>query len=130
MSSKTAADAARRPWSVALRLTVWYAAAAFALVAVATAYQYWALARNMDREDDQYLADKVAEFRHVLDHDPSDQAALQREVSSVAGGRLLVRLDPGDGSAAVESPGMAGLLPAAVFPRPNDDPPVGDARAA
>src|SRR5579885_1099280 len=111
MSSRPAADP-RRPWSIALRLTVWYAAAGFALVLVATGYLYWALVRNLDREDDQFLADKAAEVRRALD----DPAAL-RQVVPAGGdreaGRLFVRVAPG----TVETPGMAQVLPPEVFPR-------------
>src|SRR4051812_32751506 len=115
MSSKTAAEP--RPWSVALRLTVWYAAAGFALVLVATGYLYWALARNLDREDDQFLADKVAEVRRVLEERPGDRAALEQEVASTSAGGFFVRVVPdGVGRDTVETPGMAPLLPPGVFP--------------
>ncbi len=117
MSSKPAAEAGCRPWSIALRLTVWYAAAAFALVLVATGYLYWALARNLDREDDQFLADKVAEVRRVLEERPGDRAALEQEVASASAGGFFVRvvLD-GVGRDTVETPGMVRLLPPGVFP--------------
>ncbi len=42
MSSKIAPDPSRRPWSLAARLTAWYAGSAFALVLVATGFLYWA----------------------------------------------------------------------------------------
>src|SRR4051812_40614385 len=116
MSSKTAAEP--RPWSVALRLTVWYAAAGFALVLAATGYLYWALARNLDREDDQFLADRVAAVRRVLEERPGDRAALGQEVAAAgAAGRLFVRvvLD-GTGRDTVETPGMAAILPPGAFP--------------
>ncbi|OWK35610.1 heavy metal sensor histidine kinase [Fimbriiglobus ruber] len=126
MSSKSAGNRIRpprRPWSIALRLTVWYAAAGFALVLGATGYLYWALAQNMDREDDQFLADKIGEVCRVLDDRPGDRAALEQEVLSSRGGaeheagRLFVRVVPADGSAAVETPGMDQILPRDVFPR-------------
>ena len=65
MSSNPAPE--RRPWSLAARLTVWYAAVTFALVLAATGYLFWALARNMDREDDQFIEDAPeAVGRHLL----------------------------------------------------------------
>ena len=59
MSSNTGAEP--RPWSLALRLTLWYAGSAFALILVATGYLYWALVQQLDEEDDEWLAGKVAE---------------------------------------------------------------------
>lgn len=118
MSSNPAAETGRRPWSIALRLTVWYAAAGFALVLAATGYLYWSLARQLDHEDDQFLADKVREVQRVLEERPGDRAALEREVAAGAGGRLLVRVAPdGDGRNTVETPGMTRLIPWDAFPR-------------
>jgi two-component system heavy metal sensor histidine kinase CusS len=118
MSSKPAAEAGRRPWSIALRLTVWYAAAAFALVLVATGYLYWALVRNLEREDDQFLADKVRAVRRMLDDWPGNRAALEQEAAAGAGGRLLVPVSPdGDGPNTDETPGMSQLVPWDAFPR-------------
>src|SRR5436309_662763 len=108
MSSRPAAEPARRPWSIALRLTVWYAAAAFALVLLATGYLYWALARNLDREDDQFLADEVAAVRAALGEGAGDRAALERAVAAAGARRLLVRVAPAAGGpGAVEAPGMS-----------------------
>src|SRR5262245_12065871 len=133
MSSNPAADPAPRPWSIAGRLTVWYAAAAFALVLVATGYLYWALARNLDREDDQFLADKVRAVRRVLADRPGDRSALEQEVATGRAGRFFVRVAPDrDGRDTVETPGMAQLLPWDVFPRVGAAPgeQTGEYRAA
>jgi two-component system heavy metal sensor histidine kinase CusS len=100
----------RRPWSIALRLSVWYAAAAFALVLVATGYLYFALVRNLDREDDQFLADKAATVRRVTD----DRKELRREVADIPD-RLFVRVSV-NGEGSVETPGMSGVLPSRAFP--------------
>jgi len=45
--------------SLAARLTLWYTASAFLLIFLVTVFLYWVLNSNLDREDDQYLADKV-----------------------------------------------------------------------
>src|SRR5262245_17677906 len=111
MSSNPAGEG-YRPWSLALRLTAWYAAAAFALVLFATGYLYWGLTRTLDREDDQFLTDRVREVRRV----GSDRAALAREAPS--GDRLLVRILLTDGHPPIESPGLAGVLPRERFPPP------------
>src|SRR5436309_15202027 len=88
MSSKTAPDpppirsaGAPRPWSLAARLTAWYAGSAFALVLATSGFLYWALEQNLDREDDQSLRDQVQALRGVLQSGPSDPAAVRREAA-------------------------------------------------
>src|SRR5438132_305917 len=89
MSSKIAPDVppsaraafpSARAWSLAARLTAWYAASAFALVLAATGFFYWASVRNLDRQDDQLLGDRVRVLQSVLRNKPGDTAALRREV--------------------------------------------------
>jgi two-component system heavy metal sensor histidine kinase CusS len=113
MSSNPAPD--RRPWSLAVRLTVWYAVVTFALVFAATGYLYWGLARNLDKEDDQFLVDKVTAIRRVLEERPGDRAALEQYVSAASTGRLFLRVRPPTGSLVV-SPGMDDLVPSERFP--------------
>ena len=53
MSSNSAPERAprhKRPWSLAARLTAWYAASAFTLILVATGSLYWGLITNLDQE--------------------------------------------------------------------------------
>jgi two-component system heavy metal sensor histidine kinase CusS len=73
-------EPARASWSIATRLTLWYAAAAFVLVAVATGSLYWVLARSVERHDDQFLADNMRIVRGLLRERPRDDAALRQEV--------------------------------------------------
>src|SRR5438445_13817397 len=92
MSSKDAVEAApvrpaRRPWSLAARLTVWYAGSAFLLILGATGFLYWALLTNLDREDDEFLADRVRVLRALLRDRPGDEAALRRAVAGEQGAR-------------------------------------------
>lgn len=49
-----------RPWSLALRLTTWYAAAAFLLVTGAAIVQYRTLVGSLSGEDDQLLLERLA----------------------------------------------------------------------
>lgn len=49
-----------RPWSLALRLTVWYAATAFLLVAAVAWVQYRTLRSDLAGEDDQLLLQTLA----------------------------------------------------------------------
>jgi two-component system, OmpR family, heavy metal sensor histidine kinase CusS len=113
----------RRPWSLAARLTVWYAAVTFALVFAATGYLYWALARNLDREDDQFLLDKVTAVRRVMEQSPGDRAVLEQYVRAASTDRVFLRVSPGSGRPAVESPGMPAILPPGMFPDVSSPPP-------
>ncbi len=112
----------RRPWSLAARLTAWYAGSAFALILVATSFLYWALAASLDQEDDATLARKVQILRAVLRDRPGDLAALRQEAAPGGEGGphadVYLRLLDDDGRAAVETPGMAEILPPTVFPPP------------
>src|SRR5438552_1113220 len=75
-----ATDHARQAWSLATRLTAWYAASAFTLVVVATGFLYWVLVADLDRETDESLADQVHILRKLLLDRPEDKAALVQEV--------------------------------------------------
>jgi len=55
-----------RGWSLATRLTVWYTATSFCLVAGATWIQYRTLARDLAAEDDQLLLETLAAARNGL----------------------------------------------------------------
>src|SRR5437764_12440605 len=95
MSSKTAPEPRReprrrRPWPLAARLAAWYAGTAFLLVLLATAFWYWVLATNLDREDDDLLADKVQALRVVL-RDSPDVRWLRDEVERESASRQHVR---------------------------------------
>src|SRR5947209_7837595 len=116
MSWKTGPDAPRA-WSLAARLTAWYVGSAFLLVLSATGFLYWALAPNLDREDDEYLTEKVRAVQALLDRG-LDGDALRQEVATVVGsdsGRIFVSaLDPQRGFAM---PGMYDAIPGDAFPR-------------
>jgi two-component system heavy metal sensor histidine kinase CusS len=112
MSSKTAPEAAgRRSWSLAARLTAWYACSAFVLVLAATGALYWALAASLDRDDDAYLAATV----HALRHRPDDPADPRAEAES---DKLSVRILDDTGRTLAQTPGMDEALPPAAFPAP------------
>jgi two-component system heavy metal sensor histidine kinase CusS len=133
MSSKSGPEprAAPRAWSLAARLTVWYTASAFALVLGATGFLYWVLATNLDREDDESLADEVRVLGTALRDRPDDPAALRQEAERASATRpsapLYVRVLNAEGRPVAETPGMADVLPPAVFPPPGgaDTEPAG-----
>ncbi len=128
MSSKRATDwPPRRPWSLAARLTAWYAGSAFALVLVATGLLYWGLRTSLDREDEEDLADKVRVLRVLLRDRPGDLDAVRRQAEWGWAARehtqVHLRLLDGAGRVVLETPGMGEAIPAAAFPTapPGDD---------
>ena len=124
MSSKHAPDAARAapkpPWSLAARLTAWYAGSAFLLILAAVGFLYWVLARSLDREDDNQIADQVRVLRDLLAERPGDLVAVRQEAEQEFQSRqhtqVYVRLLDAGGRVLVETPGMSKLLAPSAFP--------------
>ena len=109
------AAAAFRPWSLAARLTVWYVGSAFALVLCATGFLYWVLYTNLDREDDQFLADKVHILRALLRERPDDIKSIKREAEEEWAGRQVAQIAQPSGLSTLPQPG-AGLAPGRTTP--------------
>jgi two-component system heavy metal sensor histidine kinase CusS len=118
-----------RAWSLAARLTAWYAGSAFALVLAATGYLYWTSVSNLDREDDQLLGDRVRALRAVMLNRPDDTAAIRQEVDEEWEAhertRVHMRILDDRGKILVETPEMSRLLPASSFPIPTAEPEQG-----
>ena len=121
-----AGRARRRPWSVATRLTIWYAISAFSLIAVATGLLYWVLIRNLDRADDRLLADKARVIGAMLLNRPDDDAAIRQEVEEAWKARqdtqVYVRVLDARGQITAETPGMREVLPVDAFAAPVAEP--------
>jgi two-component system heavy metal sensor histidine kinase CusS len=113
---------ARPAWSLATRLTVWYTASAIALVALASGFLYWALVTNLEREDDEELADKIRILRELVQGPLADFQAVKRQVelgwTSRQYAAIYARVCDAQGRTLVETPGMSGLLSPDVFPVP------------
>ncbi len=128
MSSKNVPNNLRSPrrharhWSISRRLTVLYAASSFLMLVLATAYLYWSLVGNLDREDNAFLADKIRVLRTLLRERPQETVLLKEEAqSSGASPRPLqyyLRVLNSKREPVVESPGMSNLVAGARFPRP------------
>jgi two-component system heavy metal sensor histidine kinase CusS len=116
-------------WSLAVRLTAWYAVGAFAVVLGATSFLYFTLAANFSREEDQFLANEVEVLRSLLRHRPEDEKALRHEMELSWTTRQYVqvhiRILDEQGRTLLETPGMSNLLPPALFGTPQ---PVAAAR--
>lgn len=128
MSSKTAGEsvplarAARRPWSLAVRLAAGFAVAGFLLILAALAFPYVALQGNLDREDNESLADKAAAVQDLIRKDSADAAKLgeelRRESEPQFSEPVFTRVMSADGAVIAESRGMRDVLPASMFPPP------------
>ena len=108
-------------WSLASRLTIWYAASAFVLVLIVTVLLYAGLERNLDREDDGLIADKLR-ILSVLLQDPQQHTKeieedVQLEWSVSRHSPMYVRILDGKSRTIIETPGMREQLPLDSFPR-------------
>jgi len=111
--------------SLAARLTLWYTASAFLLIFLVTVFLYWVLNSNLDREDDEFLANKIHILSTILRDKPDDLAALKQEVvwESTAPPlvQVYVRILDRDGKTVLETPGMKADLAPDVFPVPQNN---------
>jgi two-component system heavy metal sensor histidine kinase CusS len=120
MSSTKPAESGRG--SLAARLTLWYSAFAVALMLASTSYLYWALAKNLEREDDGVLKDQIHILQVLLREHPEMSEGIRQEVELESGARqhsrIYIRILDGTGKSLAETPGMDQKLPAELFPPP------------
>src|ERR1700687_3061262 len=111
----------RKPLSLAMRLTLWYAISAFVMIAGATGFLYWGLVTRLDRADDEFLGDKIHILRLLLRDQPDDDRMLKEEVEWEPGarqnGQVYVRILDQSGKSRLETPGMDEALSSALFPQ-------------
>ena len=110
-------------WSISRRLTLCYVAATGILLVLAAAYLYWSQVSNLEREDTDFLVNKIQDCRRVLQERPNDTAMLVNEIQVEASASLIkyyVRLLDERGRILLETSGMSGLLPVALFPASAD----------
>ncbi len=126
-SSQNAKPARSRQWSLARRLTVFYVATTAVLLILAAVYLYWSQVANLDREDNDFLVNKIQDCRRVIAEGSSDAQLLSNEVQIEPAASLIkyyVRLLDNSGQSIMETAGMAKLLPVRVIRAPAnaDDP--------
>jgi two-component system heavy metal sensor histidine kinase CusS len=96
------------------------------LVLAATGFLYWATIRNLDREDDQVLGDRVRAVRAVMMKRPGDTSAMSQEVDEEWEAhertRVHIRILAQEDKVVVETPGMSRVLPSSSFPAPTEEP--------
>jgi len=109
----------RRPWSLALRMGLYYGVAAFLILFVTTTLLYYALKSQLEYADDLRLQSKLKEVRPILINEPLDVAALQNSVQLEYISRsmepVLIRVKDLDGKVIVETPDMNRALPVGSF---------------
>ncbi len=109
--------------SIAVRITIWYALSAFALVSAATGFLYWALASNLKQEDSRVLFDNLQNLRLLLKASPQTGPATPRTQAedSAAGEQphIYVRVLDYGGRILFETPGMSHEV---ILPRPVELP--------
>lgn len=117
MSSSRAASPS---WSLATRLTVWYAISTFLIVAFVTGVLYRTLERNLEEEEREFIEDMVDEMRDLLGGAGGLEAVrVEADRLHRARERILLRVLDGRGEVLVEAPGMSAVLPPGLF-RPDE----------
>jgi len=98
---------------------MWYACSAFALILMTTVSLYRSLVRNLNREEDLFLADRVQDVRDLLKDQPENSVGLSQEVAEKSRYvQAYVRVLTERGQTLVETPGMDQLLEPSGFPQP------------
>lgn len=92
------------------------------MLILSSVFLYWVLASNLAWEGHRFLADKIHVLRGILRDHPHERDALEEEVQlEVAAHQYTtyyIRVLEAGGRTLLETPGMADVLPAAVFPAP------------
>ena len=119
-SRKTLVDSGS--WSLALRLTTWYVGSSFAILLIATIGLYLILIANLRHEQDQFLDDKTAVLRDMLERRQGVIPDLKEEVEQTWAprqfARVYARVVGPDGDTIVESPHMSERVDSISFPTP------------
>ncbi len=120
MSSKPARNPAARSWSLAARLTLWYAGSALALILTATVSMYWMLARNLDVEEDRFIRNEIRDIHRILENRSDDlnelRSELEDELTASGYVQVYARVLDQQSRTIAQTQGMP--LGQAVFPSP------------
>ncbi|MCL4492225.1 MAG: heavy metal sensor histidine kinase [Nitrospirae bacterium] len=129
MSSKSAEnttgpiDKSNSPrWSITRRLTLLYTLSAFGMLVIATVFLYWVLTNNLEKEDNQFLANKIHVLRVILRERPDNPEALEEEVkwegAALQFSGYYARILDEAGRTLIETPGMD-TISVSLFPPPS-----------
>ncbi len=125
MSSSRAERPSLVPWprSLTVRLTLLYTLTTLVILLFAVSGLYWSLLKSLQRDDNEFLKDKIQVLRQILAAPAQNTDALHEEVDWEGGTgkhkHYYVRiLEPG-GTVFRITPGMTALrVPGRVFPSP------------
>lgn len=109
-----------KPWSITRRLTTLYTLSTFSLLLLGTGFLYWVLLNNLERENNQFLTDKIHVLRSILHAPEVDPEALNEEVQwegrTFTLARYYARVLDTHGKTLIETPGMGKVLSISPFP--------------
>ena len=110
--------------SIVARLTTLYTVSALAMLLLAAGFLHWTLVVNFNRQDAQFLTDKVHLLRTILSKTPADTSDLQEEVqwetASLHFTKYYARVLDRQGGILMETPDMSNVLPVGMFSSPSD----------
>lgn len=120
--ARAPAPASGRAWSITRRLTQLYVISTLLLLFLSTGFLYWVLARNLERENASFVANKILALRLVLNEHADNPSILSSEVelepSAIQPARYYIRMLDASNRVAVETPGMRQQAPPGAFPPP------------
>src|SRR6266850_2964353 len=110
----------RRPWSLALRMGLYYGISAFLILLLTTALLYWTLKAQLEWADDLRLLSKLREVRPILEQEPPNMLDLLRDSVKVeyearSMEPVLIRVKDVSAHVIVETPEMDKALPVGSF---------------
>lgn len=119
MSSKKKAE--RSSWSLATRLTCWYAVLSFLTVSITTIFLYHALIGSLDQNYDRQLWDDIAGIQLLLDHHQIQELRweVEEEGSPNKPQESYLRVLDETSGVNLQSPDMAKALPPEFIERFN-----------
>jgi two-component system, OmpR family, heavy metal sensor histidine kinase CusS len=103
-------------------LTLYYTLSVFSLLTAASAFLYFGLERNIEQENGDYLRQKMLVLTQLLATQPFNRSGVEQEVHEEAEisrrsrSPFFLRILDLNDHLVVETPGMASLLPASIFP--------------
>lgn len=115
--------------SITAGLALFYTLSVFVLLAFSTGFLYWSVTNTMELDDQQFLSAKIRSIRTILgEHEAHPALRIEELVHEVVveGGLyeeeqhfiFHTRVLDEAGKVVIETPGMADVIPQALFPPP------------
>lgn len=115
-----------KPRSITARLAILYVFSTAGLLLLTMVFSYLVLVDNLNREDNQFLADKIHVLHTILLERPNKPESLEEEIkwegASLRFIKYYARILDEKGQELIETPGMDNIIAASSFP-----PPIGTA---